>query len=134
MEDMIFKNEEERVATEKVLAAFKVKNINENIDVLISEIIDYANRMDAILEENGFTKRYLDKVSNLSENNHITLDEDLKELDFRVKEQIEDLIKRINTRIVIMTSSDETLKKLEESYDLNNLNLEEEIIKANLGE
>ena len=48
--ELIFKNSEEKEATEKVLATFKGKKINENIDTLVSEILNYARKKDEILK------------------------------------------------------------------------------------
>ena len=44
--ELIFKNSEEKEATEKVLATFKGKKINENIDTLVSEILNYAKKRE----------------------------------------------------------------------------------------
>ena len=63
--DLIFKNKEEKDATEKVLATFKGKKINENIDSLVAEILKYAKKIDEILIKEGIVSSYLDKVSNL---------------------------------------------------------------------
>ena len=128
----LFESEEERLATEKVLAAFKVKDINENIDTLVSDILKYAKEMDDLLEENNLTRRFLEKVSSLSENGQVSLDEDLNNIDFRLRERLEDLVKRINTRIELIKDNDANLKIIEQSYNLEDLNLEEEIAKAHL--
>ena len=128
----LFESEEEKVATEKVLAAFKVKDINENIDTLVSDILKYAKEMDDLLEENNLTRRFLEKVSSLSENGQVSLDEDLNNIDFRLRERLEDLVKRINTRIELIKDNDANLKIIEQSYNLEDLNLEEEIAKAHL--
>ena len=132
--NLLFDSEEQRVATERVLAAFKVKSINKDIDSLIAEVLKYAKEIDRLLEENNVPKRYLDKVSTLSENNILTLDHDLEMLDFRVKEIIEDLIKRINTRVSLITNNNNNLRELENNYDLDNIDLEKEIITAKLTE
>ena len=128
----LFESEEERLATEKVLAAFKVKDINENIDTLVADILKYAKEMDDLLEENNLTRRFLEKVSALSENSQISLDEDLNNIDFRLRERLEDLVKGINTRIELIKDNDANLKIIEQSYNLEDLNLEEEIAKAHL--
>ena len=128
----LFESEEEKIATEKVLAAFKVKDINENIDTLVADILKYAKEMDDLLEENNLTRRFLEKVSALSENSQISLDEDLNNIDFRLRERLEDLVKRINTRIELIKDNDANLKIIEQSYNLEDLNLEEEIAKAHL--
>lgn len=127
---LIFKNNEEREATEKVLATFKGKKINENIDTLVSEILGYAKKIDEILKSINIDSSYLDTVSNLSSTNEVILKEDIK--DEKVKENVEDLIKRINTRINLIHSNDKVLKELTEKYDIDNINLEEEIKNANL--
>ena len=128
--DLIFKNMEEKEATEKVLATFKGKKINENIDALVNEILEYAKKLDSILKENGIESSYLDKVSNLSENNIIELTEDVQ--DEKLKEDAEDIIKRINTRVKLIKESDIILNDLTEKYDLDNVNLEEELKKSDL--
>lgn len=128
--DLIFKNMEEKEATEKVLATFKGKKINENIDALVNEILEYAKKIDSILKENGIESNYLDKVSNLSENNVIELTEDVQ--DEKLKEEAEDIIKRINTRVKLIKESDIMLSDLTEKYDIDNVNLEEELKKSDL--
>lgn len=128
--ELIFKNNEEKEATEKVLATFKGKKINENIDTLVSEILSYAKKIDEILKSINIDSSYLDTVSNLNSTNEVILKEDIK--DEKVKENVEDLIKRINTRINLIHSNDKVLKELTEKYDIDNINLEEEIKNANL--
>ena len=132
--NLLFESEEEKIATERVLAAFKVKSLNKNIDEYISDILNYAKDIDNLLEENNFNKRYLDRVSTINEESILELDDDLNNLNFRVKEVIEDLIKRINTRISLIKDSDSNLNDLEQRYDINNINLDEEIKKAKLTE
>lgn len=128
--DLIFENKEEKEATEKVLASFKGKKINENIDTLVSDILKYAKEIDELLDENDIDSAYLDKVSNLSETEEITLEETIDNV--KLKEEVEDLIKRINTRIKLIKDSDSELKKLTNKYDIDNVNLDEELKKANL--
>ena len=128
--ELIFKNSEEKEATEKVLATFKGKKINENIDTLVSEILNDAKKIDEILKSVDIESSYLDMVSNLNSTNEIVLKEDIN--DEKVKENVEDLIKRINTRINLIHSNDKVLKELTEKYDIDNINLEEEIKNANL--
>lgn len=128
--DLIFENKEEKEATEKVLASFKGKKINENIDTLVSDILKYAKEIDELLDENDIDSSYLDKVSNLSETEEITLEETIDNV--KLKESVEDLIKRINTRIKLIKDSDSELKKLTNKYDIDNVNLDEELKKANL--
>ena len=128
--DLIFKNKEEKEATEKVLATFKGKKINENIDSLVAEILKYAKKIDEILNKEGIESSYLDKVSNLSETSEVTLSEDISNQ--KVKEDVEDLIKRINTRIKLIKDNDTILRNLNDKYDLDNVNLDEELKKSNL--
>ena len=64
---LLYENEEIKAATEKVLAAFKVKSINENIDTYIADALKYALKIDEILESNKLERRYLDIVSNISD-------------------------------------------------------------------
>ena len=128
--DLIFKSKEEKEATEKVLATFKGKKINENIDTLVSEILKYAKEIDEILKNINIESSYLDIVSNLNSTNEIVLRENIS--DEKIKEKVEDLIKRINTRINLIHISDTTLKELTEKYDIDNVNIEEELKSANL--
>lgn len=128
--DLIFENKEEKEATEKVLATFKGKKINENIDTLVGDILKYAKEIDELLDKNGINSSYLDKVSNLSETEEITLEETID--NSKLKEEVEDLIKRINTRIKLIKDSDSELNKLTSKYDIDNVNLDEELKKANL--
>lgn len=128
--DLIFKSNEEKEATEKVLATFKGKKINENIDTLVSEILKYAKEIDEILKNINIESSYLDIVSNLNSTNEIVLRENIS--DEKIKEKVEDLIKRINTRINLIHISDTTLKELTEKYDIDNVNIEEELKSANL--
>ena len=128
--DLIFENKEEKEATEKVLALFKGKKINENIDTLVSDILRYAKEIDELLGKNDIASSYLDKVSNLSETEEITWEETID--DVKLKEEVDDLIKRINTRIKLIKDSDSELKKLTNKYDIDNVNLDEELKKANL--
>lgn len=128
--DLIFENIEEKNATEKVLATFKGKKINENIDSLVAEILKYAKEIDEILTKEGIESSYLDKVSNLSETSEVTLSEVISNQ--KVKEDVEDLIKRINTRIKLIKDNDTILRNLNNKYDLDNVNLDEELKKSNL--
>lgn len=128
--DLIFNNKEEKEATFKMLATFKGKKINENIDSLVDEILKYAKEIDDLLKDNNMESSYLEEVSNLNSTNEIILKEDIS--DEKLKEQVEDLIKRINTRINLIHSNNDILNKLNEEYDLDNVDLVEEIKKANL--
>lgn len=128
--DLIFNNKEEKEATFKMLASFKGKKVNENIDTLVDEILKYAKEIDDLLKNNGIESSYLEEVSNLNSTNEIILKEDIN--DEKLKEQVEDLIKRINTRINLIHNNNDILNKLNEEYDLDNVDLDEEIKKANL--
>ena len=130
--NLLFESNEEREATEKVLAAFKVDSLNKDIDELVEYILKSAKEMDDLLEENNLPRRFLNKVSMLSETDNISLDEDLETVDFRIKEVLEDLIKRINTRLAIIREKDSVLKYVENNYDLSNVDLNESIKIANL--
>ena len=132
MKDVLFKNIEEKEATERVLAMVRTKIIAKEIDELISEIITYASNIDKILERNEISRRYLDRIGSLESLELISLDEDLKEIDFRVKEVVEDLIKRINTRINLVQSNDELSKELKETYKVNEETILEDINTARL--
>ena len=129
---LLFENNEEREATEKILAAFKVESLNQSIDELVAYILKSAKEMDDLLEQNDLPKRFLNKVSTLSETDSISLDEDLETVDFRVREILEDLIKRINTRLTIIRDKDKDLSATLNEYDLDNLDLKEAIKIANL--
>lgn len=128
--DLIFNNKEEKEATFKMLATFKGKKINENIDSLVDEILKYAKEIDDLLKDNNMESSYLEEVSNLNSTNEIILKEDIS--DEKLKEQVEDLIKRINTRINLIHNNNDILNKLNEEFDLDNVDLVEEIKKANL--
>ena len=136
MEDnLLYESEEEKIATGKVLAAFKIKSVNEQIDNYVAEVLKYAVKIDEILEENKLEKRYLNRVSTVSDGvDFLTFDADLETLDFRINEVIEDLIKRINTRLKLINDANETLNKIHASYDLSDINLEEAINAAKLTE
>ena len=130
--DLLFESIEERTATGRVLAAFNVKSINASIDSLITEVLDYASEIDNILDENSYPRRYLNRVSTMSENKELILDDDLMQIDFRVREVIEDKIKRINTRIALIYEQNLTLKQIEQTYSLDDIDLEKEIETAKL--
>lgn len=133
--DLLYESEEEKIATSKVLAAFKIKSVNEQIDTYVAEVLKYAVKIDEILEQNNIEKRYLNRVSTVSDGvDFLTFDTDLEILDFRIKEVIEDLIKRINTRLKLINDANETLNKIHASYDLNNIDLEKTIMTAKLTE
>ena len=135
-EEILYDNNKQKEATERVLAVIRVKSINKEIDILVSELISYASNIDKILEKNGFEKRYLEKVSSKEDLSLIYLDPDLEHGDFRMKEVIDDLIKRINTRISLVKNNDELIKELTESYEINEDNMKEDldIARMNLGD
>lgn len=128
--EIIFENKEERESTEKVLGTFKVQKINENMDVLVEEILEYAKNIDTLMEENEYETNYLEMVSNLNEVDEIHIIEDIKEETLR--ENVDDLIKRINTRIKLLKENSGELKKLNDNYNLDNIDIEDEIKKTNL--
>ena len=130
--DILFDNEEQKKATERVLATFRIKEINANVDKLVAEMLKYAINIDTILERNKFKKRYLDKVSEITELEELSLDDDLKDADFRVKEVVEDLIKRINTRVKLIKSNNDLVNEIESTYDLSKSDLSKDIETAKL--
>ena len=132
--DILFETKEEKEAILKVLAAFKVKSLNENIDSLVAEVLKYAVQIDDILEEHNLKKRYLDRVSTINENERISLDKDLNSLDFRVKEILDDLVSRINTRISIVKDETINLLEIQKEYDLENIDLDHELEVSMLDE
>lgn len=132
--DILFETKEEKEATERVLAAFKVKSLNENIDGLVAEVLKYAVQIDDILEDHSLPKRYLDRVSTINENGRISLDDDLIKLDFRVKEILDDLINRINTRISIVKEETINLLGIQKEYDLEHIDLDHELEVSMLDE
>ena len=135
MEDnLLYESEEEKIATGKVLAAFKIKSVNEQIDNYVAEVLKYAVQIDDILEEHSLPKRYLDRVSTINENGRISLDDDLIKLDFRVKEILDDLINRINTRISIVKEETIDLLGIQKEYDLEHIDLEHELEVSMLDE
>jgi hypothetical protein len=132
--DILYDNEEQKKATERVLSILRIKSLNETIDTLVSEILKYAINIDKILERNNFTTRYLDKVSQITELDELTLDDDLEDADFRVKEVVEDLIKRINTRIKLVNDNNALITEIESNTDLANADLMKDIETAKLRE
>ena len=131
-EEILFDNVEQKEAAERVLALIRVKAISKEIDELISEVINYASNIDKILERNNLKKRYLDRVSSLDSLSLVYLDTDLETAEFRVKEVVEDLIKRINTRINLAKNSEELINELKETYEINEKEIEKDINLARL--
>lgn len=130
--DILFESEKQKEATERVLATVRVRDINKEIDAYLNEMLGYAKRADEILTNNNLKARYLDKVSRIDQNLSVSLDEDLYDIDFRVKEEIEDLIKRINTRINLVHNNDTLVKEIESTYNLSSSDLDSDIEEAKL--
>lgn len=130
--DILFESEKQKEATERLLATIRVKTINKEIDAYLSELLGYAKDIDAILEKNDLGARYLDRVSMIDKVDSVYLDEDLSEIDFRIKEEIEDLLKRINTRISLIKSNDTLVKEIEASYDVSSTDLDNDLADAEL--
>ncbi|MDO4376157.1 MAG: hypothetical protein Q4C33_03180 [bacterium] len=130
--DMLFESEKQKAATERLLATIRVKTINSEIDAYLNEMLGYAKEIDAILEKNNLGARYLDRVSMIDKIDSVYLDEDLNDVDFRVKEEIEDLLKRINTRISLIKSNDTLVKEIEDSYDVSSADLDSDLADAEL--
>lgn len=130
--DILFDSVEEKEATERVLATVRVKTLSQELDQLISEIIKLSSKIDSILEENNFNPRYLEKLGVLENLVPIYLDEDLKDIDFRVKEVIEDHIKRINTRVNLIKNNEILIDELKETYAIDEEKIVEDINKAKL--
>ena len=130
--DMLFESEKQKEATERLLATIRVKTINSEIDAYLNEMLGYAKEIDAILEKNNLGARYLDRVSMIDKVDSVYLDEDLSDIDFRVKEEIEDLLKRINTRISLIKSNDTLVKEIEASYDVSSTDLDSDLADAEL--
>lgn len=130
--DMLFESEKQKEATERLLATIRVKTINGEIDAYLNEMLGYAKEIDVILEKNSLGARYLDRVSMIDKVDSVYLDEDLSDIDFRVKEEIEDLLKRINTRISLIKSNDTLVKEIESSYDVSSTDLDSDLADAEL--
>ena len=88
--DMLFESEKQKEATERLLASVRVRTINSEIDAYLNEMLGYAKEIDSILEKNSLGARYLDRVSMIDKVDSVYLDEDLTNIDFRLKEEIED--------------------------------------------
>lgn len=131
-EDILFDSNEQQSATLRVLATLRIKTINEEIDKLMEEVLKYALNIDKLLEEHKFNKRYLEKVANVSDLSEMTLDDDLTNIDFRVKELIQDFIKRINTRISLIKNNYILIEELQSDYDLSMADLDKDIEIAKL--
>lgn len=130
--DMLFESEKQKEATERLLASVRVRTINSEIDAYLNEMLGYAKEIDSILEKNNLGARYLDRVSMIDKVDSVYLDEDLTNIDFRIKEEIEDLLKRINTRIRLVKTNDALVKEIEESYDVDGSDIDSDLAEANL--
>ena len=86
--DMLFESEKQKEATERLLASVRVRTINSEIDAYLNEMLGYAKEIDSILEKNNLGARYLDRVSMIDKVDSVYLDEDLINIDFRIKEEI----------------------------------------------
>ena len=130
--DMLFESEKQKEATERLLASVRVRTINSEIDAYLNEMLGYAKEIDSILEKNNLGVRYLDRVSMIDKVDSVYLDEDLTSIDFRIKEEIEDLLKRINTRIRLVKTNDALVKEIEESYNVDGSDLDNDLAEANI--
>ena len=130
--DMLFESEKQKEATERLLASVRVRTINSEIDAYLNEMLGYAKEIDSVLEKNNLDARYLDRVSMIDKVDSVYLDEDLTSIDFRIKEEIEDLLKRINTRIRLVKTNDALVKEIEESYDVDGSDIDSDLAEANL--
>jgi len=131
-EELLYQSDKEKEATERVLAFIKVKTISKEVDELVSEVITYASNIDKLLSRNGLSPRYLDRVGSLGSLSLIYVDEDIDTSDFRVREIVEDLIKRINTRITLIKSHEELIRELKEEYPIEEKNIVDDINLAHL--
>lgn len=127
--ELVFNSKEELEATERVLATFKSEKINESIDQLIAEIYKYATNADELLESIGKQRVYIDEVSNLNEKSDIKV---VDVEDNKIKEDLEDIVKRINTRIALIKEGNKNYKELLEKYKLEDCDLIEELKKSDL--
>ena len=130
--DMIYESEKQKEATERLLASVRVRTINSEIDAYLNEMLGYAKEIDSILEKNNLGARYLDRVSMIDKVDSVYLDEDLTNIDFRLKEEIEDLLKRINTRIRLVKTNDALVKEIESTYNLSSSDLDSDLEDAKL--
>ena len=130
--DMLFESEKQKEATERLLASVRVRTINSEIDAYLNEMLGYAKEIDSILEKTSLGARYLDRVSMIDKVDSVYLDEDLTSIDFRIKEEIEDLLKRINTRIRLVKTNDALIKEIEESYNVDGSDLDNDLAEANI--
>ena len=130
--EILFDSLEQKEATERVLAAVRIKTIGKELFELNNEIVIYASNIDKILERNNLKPRYLEKIGISDNISNVTLDDDLFNIDFRVKEVIEDLIKRINTRINLVKNNEVLINELTETYKIDEQKISEDINIAKL--
>ncbi|MDD4407804.1 MAG: hypothetical protein PHX19_02010 [Bacilli bacterium] len=130
--EILFDSLEQKEATERVLAAVRIKTIGKELFELNNEIVIYASNIDKILERNNLKPRYLEKIGILDNISNVTLDDDLFNIDFRVKEVVEDLIKRINTRINLVKNNEVLINELTETYKIDEQKISEDINIAKL--
>lgn len=130
--NILFNSNEEKEATERVLALVRIKTLSIELDQLVSDIIKISSNIDSLLEENNLGPRYLERLGVLENLTQVYLDDDLKEVDFRVKEVVEDLIKRINTRINLIKNNEILISELKETYAVNEENILDDINLARL--
>ncbi|MDD2238888.1 MAG: hypothetical protein PHH51_03305 [Bacilli bacterium] len=130
--EILFDSLEQKEATERVLAAVRIKTIGKELFALNNEIVIYASNIDKILERNNLKPRYLEKIGILDNISNVTLDDDLFNIDFRVKEVVEDLIKRINTRINLVKNNEVLINELTETYKIDEQKISEDINIAKL--
>ena len=58
--DILFECEKQKEATERVLAAVRVRTINKEIDAYLNEMLGYVKSADELLTKNNFSVRVLD--------------------------------------------------------------------------
>ena len=130
--DILFSGAEEKEATERVLALVRIKTLSKELDQLVSDIIKISSNIDSLLEENNLGARYLERLGVLENLTPVYLDDDLKDIDFRIKEVAEDLIKRINTRINLVKNNEILISELKETYSVDEEKIIEDINLARL--
>lgn len=130
--DILFNSSEEKEATERVLALVRIKTLSSELDQLVSDIIKISSNIDTLLENNNLGSRYLERLGVLENLSPIYLDDDLKDIDFRVKEIMEDFIKRINTRISLVKNNEILINELKETYAVNEEQILDDINLARL--
>ncbi|UKI28644.1 MAG: hypothetical protein L6V78_07095 [Clostridium sp.] len=86
--DMLFESEKQKEATERLLASVRVRTINSEIDAYLNEMLGYAKEIDSVLEKNNLGARYLDRVSMIDKVDSVYLDEDLTNIDFRLRKRL----------------------------------------------